>query len=108
MADGRLKTELADIREFVRLFKEGDWDEAVEGFRCLVDRILRLTIMDDRCYVRTVRNADYDDSPRMLAGPDGPEDPLLLNNGGYLRFIADLSWDGKSLTVAESTFSVPI
>lgn len=104
MADHRLEAQLAEIREFGRLFKEGDWDESVEGFRCLVDRILRLTVMNEQCFVRTARNADDADSPRILGGPDGPEDPLALNDGNYLRFIVDLDWDGKQLRVAESTF----
>lgn len=108
MPDANLEAQLADIREFIRLFKNGDRDESVEGFRCLLDRVLRLTILDDRSYVRTVTNREDADSPRILAGPDGVEDPLLLNNGYYLRLIVDVAWDGTRLQVAESTFQYQV
>jgi hypothetical protein len=69
--------------------------DAVYGFRNLVDRLLRLTVMDERCFVRPIVNPAQP-SVFILAGPAGVSDPLRLTNGYHLRLIIDLTWGPES------------
>ncbi len=82
---------LADVRQLTNVWMDGG-PEAIEGFRDLADLLLRLTVMDPSSYVTTTYNKRRWDAA-ALGGPAGTSDPVLLNDGRYLRIAVSLFVD---------------
>ena len=96
---------LAQVRELTRQYKAGR-HESFEAFRALTSLLLSLTILDPAGAV-TLGSGPRPDV-RVLGGWGGPEDPLPLTNGNYLRFSVTLflaeTREGTRLKVEESSY----
>jgi hypothetical protein len=86
-------------------FWRGD-DKSPKHFRDLIQFILSVTIMEKSCFVQLFEGSS--DGFFVLAGPKGPTDPLVLNDGRQLRLSITLMFepheDEIRLKVFESSF----
>jgi hypothetical protein len=84
-----LDKHLGEIRQLTEKYKAGD-RQSFTAFRDLVDRLLRLTILKPEGGVMLI--AARGAGERLaLGGWKGPDDPLPLNDGRYLRLAITLS-----------------
>ncbi len=70
----------------------GGGPAAIEAFRDLADLLLRLTVMDPSSHVTATYGKRGRDAA-ALGGPAGTSDPILLNDGRYLRIAVSLFLD---------------
>lgn len=82
---------VADVRHLTDLWMGGGPD-AIEAFRDLADLLLRLTVMDPSSHVTATFGPRGRDAA-ALGGPAGTSDPILLNDGRYLRIAVSLIVD---------------
>jgi hypothetical protein len=75
---------LGRARELTAGYQAGG-EQAFEAYRELLNFIFRLTVMDASAGVR-VHRLKGDDVKRVIAPLQGPQMPLPLNGGAFLRF----------------------
>lgn len=97
---------LAAVRALTATYKAGGRD-AFEAFRALVDRLLRLTVLAPAGGLRLAAGPRGRET-LVLGGWRGPDDPLPLNDGRFLRLAVTLvrepHEEGHRLKVLESSF----
>jgi hypothetical protein len=98
---------LGEVRHLTRGSQRGG-ASAFDAFRDLVSLLLSRTVLAlPTGGVRLVRRQGQPGTV-ALGGPDGPEDPLRLNDGRFLRLSVALYLDvtpqGSRLTVAQSSY----
>lgn len=80
--------------------------DSFQAFRDLADRLLRLTVLDDSGATRL--SVGPRPNTLVLGGWNGPDDPLPLNDGRYLRLTVGLyleqTPDGPRLKVEQSSY----
>lgn len=81
---------------------------ALSAYRNLTSKLLHLTVLDPGQFPRLVYRDDEPDHA-VLGGPQGPVDPLLLNDGRYLRVAVSVFIDREDerrpyLKVSTSSF----
>ena len=78
-------------------------DTSPKHFRNLIELLLSMTVMDESSYVRLLEGSSADFF--VLGGPQGPIDPLILNDGRQLRVAITLMLEahegGRRLKVFE-------
>ena len=81
---------LGQIRDLTRCYKAGRNPDSFEAFRELVFLLLSITVLDQSGGVRLSAGPRRDEIVRVLGGWAGPDDPLLLNGGRFLRLTITL------------------
>lgn len=98
---------LAEARKLTALYQEGG-PGAFEAFRALASLLLALTVLDtQRGVVRLTRLPGMGDRA-ALGGWDGPQDPVPLNDGRWLRVSVGLYLEptpgGTRLKVSDASY----
>lgn len=102
----RLDALLGEVRDLTSRYQSGSRD-SFQAFRNLADRLLRLTVLDN-ARGATRLSAGPRANTFVLGGWNGPDDPLPLNDGRYLRlavglYLEDTS-DAPRLKVEHSSY----
>ncbi len=77
-----------EVRRLTEGFKAGNFESA-ESFRDLASLLFRLTVGATGSAPRLTRRRGTKD-PAILGGMSGPQDPLRLNNGHFLKVVMNL------------------
>ncbi|MBI3030945.1 MAG: hypothetical protein HYY64_15680 [Candidatus Rokubacteria bacterium] len=96
---------LGEVRDLTARYQSGS-RESFLAFRDLADRLLRLTVLHESGAARL--SAGPRPNTFVLGGWNGPDDPLPLNNGRFLRVTVGLYLEGTEhgprLKVEQSSY----
>lgn len=89
MKASELPAKLGEVRDLADRYKSGT-EDAFDAARELLSLLLRLTVMDDREFLRETRLPNQPRNKRTIGVRSRP---LPLNDGRYLRLVTSLSLD---------------
>lgn len=99
---------LGQVRALTARYRAGQVPDSFEAFRELVHLLLSNTVLDSSGGVRLFLGPRRDTTLRVLGGWSGPDDPLPLNDGRFLRLTMTLylegTDDGPRVKVRSSSF----
>ena len=101
-----LQTLLGTVRALTTRYKAGKNPDSFRAFRDLIQLLLQATIIPARAAVRVIKGPN--EKVRILGGYPGPNHPLELNDGRFLRVTMSLFWtaspQGERVKVENSSF----
>lgn len=102
----QIETLLGDVRKLTTQYKAGEDPESFSAFRDLIQLLLSVSVLDQTSAVRLTSGPR--DKVKSLGGWTGPDAPLLLTDGRYLRLNVNLYLEqtssGSRVKVKNSSF----